>query len=404
MPLEQTADGLQIQPVEEIISETQTAFRDPATGFGAGVRVEPNTGFGQFIATESEREALLQQNLQRIQSKFDPATAEGTDLDVICGYTATIRRGETQSASGSGYLTGTPGTVIPEGNRVQNVETGDIWTIAGGAPGYTIPGGGGIACSLLAQETGPITFLTATTWTIVDTVSGWATFATTADIDPEDTGDNIETDAELRQRRIDELFAGGNDLSGIKANVSKVVDEVAVYENLDPVNVSPDGIPGGALETVVEGGEDTAVAQAILDRKPPGAEAYGQSVYKILSDQDGNPISIGFTRVADVNIWISIIVNVGAAETPLPDNVYTLIAQAALDHGNANARIGQDSIPETFNGALFEVVKNQETGVYGAESFDIEVGLTASTANAPIPIDIRSRADYDSARIAVDIH
>ena len=58
---------------------------------------------------------------------------------------------------------------------------------------------------------------------------------------------------------------------------------------------------------------------------------------------------------------------------------------------------------QTFAQAIWPVLLDPNSGKYAAESLDIEVGLTASTANAPIAIDLRSRADYDSGRISVAI-
>lgn len=404
MPLQQTVDGLQIEPVDEIVAQFQTDFREPVTGFGAGTKVGPNTAFGQIIGTISERLALIEQALQVTQSNFDSNAAPGVQLDTISELTDTFRRGVDQSASGSGVITGTPGTVVPDGARIQNDNTGDIWEIAGGMPSYAIPAGGTINVSLLAQQPGPLTFLTATVWSILDTVPGWATFSTSADIDPEDIGRIVEADEELRKRRRDELFAGGNDLSAIKANVSKVVDEVAVYENRSCVDFDADGIPPGAIEVVVEGGIDEEVAQAILDRKPPGTETFGQDVSLTLTDQEGNPITIMFTRVSDVDIDLDVTLVRGNAEVPYPDNVITLVEDVVLAFANDSAEIGQDVLPETFIGPIFAAIRDPETGKFPAEMIVVLVGLAfPATGTLPIPIDIRSRPDFDSARIVVNV-
>ena len=401
MPLQQTNEGLQIQPVSEIIDELRTAFRDPVTGYGAGVKVLPNTGFGQMIQVWSEREALLQQLLQRRQADFDPNSSEGTDLDVIAELTATFRRDEDQSASGAGQIQGTPGTVIADGSRVQNVETGDIWEIAGGDPSYTITAGNFVNCTIIAQEPGPLEFAAGTTWAIIDTVPGWSTFVTTEDIDPEDIGNNDEQDASLRQRREDELFSGGNDLSAIRAEVSKVVDEVAAYENRDCSQPSPDGIPEGAFEIVVEGGDDQAIIDAIYSRKPPGAESYGQTVTSSVNDEEGNPVPIGFTRVGDINIWMDIVITRGGAEVSYPENAGQLVEDAVLEVANASTKIGQDVIPESYIGVVYETLKDPETGKYPMENVVVNVGTSPATAPNVIAIGIRERADYDSARTTV---
>ncbi len=403
MEFEQTPDGLTIESLQEIIAGFEEDFKDPDpnVGWGPDAQVAPNTGFGQLIGIVSERIALLQQLVQDIQSSFDADEAVGADLDTLSQLTATVRKGADQSLSTAGQINGVDTTVVPDLSRVRNVGTSDIWEIVNGP--YVIPPAGLIACTLRAQEAGAREFSVGTTWEIIDSVPGWDTFETTSDIDPEDIGRLVETDEDLRQRRKDELFAGGNDISGIKAQVSKVVDEVAVYENRDSCNFSPDGIPPGAIETVVEGGDDQEIIDAIYSRKPPGTEAFGQTVNGFALDPEGNQVPIGFTRVADVDIWVAVIVGVGSAEGAMPDNAATLIADAILEFGNANAGIGQDVVPETFGQAIWPVLLDPNSGKYAAETLDIEVGLTASTANAPIAIDLRSRPDYDSGRISVAV-
>lgn len=400
MPFQQTVSGLQIQPLSEIVSDLETDFREPTTGFGAGAQVAPNTPFGQLIGIWSEREALTQQLAQKTQSQFDPEEAEGIELDVISGYTKTIRRGEDQSTSDNGQVTGTVSTVVPTGARVQDSVTGEIWELTDGP--YVIPAGGFIAASMIAQNPGPLEFLATTVWIIVDPVAGWDSFETTADIDPEDIGQLDETDESLRFRRKTELFAGGNDLAGIKAVVSAVVDEVAVYENRDACNTSPDGIPGGAFEVVTEGGDQDEISAAIFSRKPPGAQSFGTIIIN-QTDTEGNQVPIGHTPVTDVDIFVTVNVIKGDAEVAFPDNTTQVITDALLDFLNSSTAIGQDVLPETFAGPVFESIKDPESGRYPAQTLDIKAGITdfASVVSTPTPIDLRSRADYDTLRVQV---
>jgi hypothetical protein len=261
-----------------------------------------------------------------------------------------------------------------------------------------------VQCFIRALETGPIEFNSGNTWSIVTGIAGWTAFVTPFSINPEDIGENIETDEALRERRRDELFVNGNDLSAIKANVLKVrgVDEVAVYENRDCTAPSPEGIPEGAIEVVVEGGDGNDIVDAIYERKPPGTEASG-TIGITITDIEGNPLEIFYTPVSDVEVWVTCIVNTTGAEVGLPDNVVQLITQAIVDFGDANSAIGQDVIPDTFHGPIFEVLKDPETGKYAATSLTIEVGTTPVVGPSPVAIGIRERADYDTVRVAVAI-
>ena len=54
MAFEQTANGLNIQSLAELIAEFEGEFRDPVTGWGAGAQLAPNSAFGQIIGIISE--------------------------------------------------------------------------------------------------------------------------------------------------------------------------------------------------------------------------------------------------------------------------------------------------------------------------------------------------------------
>lgn len=403
MALQQTPSGLQIQSIAEIVDDLRTAYADPTSGFGADVKVQGNDPFGILIANWAEREALLQQLLQAIQSGFDPAAAAGTDLDTLRSLTGSFRKNEFQSQSASGQLNGTNGTVIVDGAQIRNEDTQDLWQLVDGPGGsYTIPVGGFIACTIQAVEPGPKTFETGTVWSIVTPVPGWTSFQTTADIDPEDTGRDDETDVTFRERSEADLFVRGNDLQAIKANVLRVdtVTLVSMFENRDCTQ-TVDGIPPGAFETLVDGGDDTAIAEAILEKKPPGAEAFGSTIVP-LTDLEGNPIDVGFTRPSDVDIGVDVYYDTTNAEVPLPDNFQDLIKQAVLDHGQATAQIGSDVITESFKGPVFDVLQDPVTLKYPITGLRIETQEIPGIADENnIPIDNRSRADYDTANIGV---
>jgi len=162
MGFEQTVTGLQIQPLDEIVAELIAAHQDPSSGWGADVNVRPNSGFGQLINILAEREALNQQLVQLQQSGFDANTAFGTDLDVLAELTGTFRADAEASISGSGLITGTPGTNVPDLSEIRNTGTDEVWRVVGGP--YVIGGGGTIPCALQALETGDKVFSTGTVW------------------------------------------------------------------------------------------------------------------------------------------------------------------------------------------------------------------------------------------------
>jgi len=353
----------------------------------------------------SERIALLQQNAQALQTQFS-GEATGVNLDVVSELTGTFRKGERQSLSQSGNIVGTPATNIPDLSQVRNTVTQEVWEIVSGP--YVIGGFGSVLCNLQAVDGGPKTFEAATTWEIVTPISGWDSFETLADIDPEDIGQDIDNDATLQQRRRDELFSNGNDLSAVKARVLKVQGVTFVFmdENRD-CSQTVNGIPAGAFETVVEGGADQDIIEAIYSSddgaKPPGAIAFGQTFTGQVVDLEGNSIDVGFTRVADINILVKVTVTVLNAEVPLPDNAEQSIKDAVLAFANANnVGIGQDLKPAVLAGPVWTTVQATENTRYAATGVVVEASIDpAVVSNALIAIDNRSRADFDSTRLTV---
>ncbi len=401
MPLQLTAAGLQIQSMAEIKTELETKFRDT---FGDAVNVTPNAVFGQLIGSHAEREALVQALLLALYNSFDPAFATGVSLDARAGLTATFRKPATKSKSASFQANGVAATIITNGSQFQLIQTQDIWVVVEGP--YTIAGGGTIAFTAEALETGPKTFLTTgiAGWSILTPIAGWTSVQSTADLDPEDTGSDVETDPNLRQRRIDELLIQGNDIDAIRAAVGALlgVTAVAVFDNPSCVSVL-DGIPPGAFEVVVDGGVDADIAKAIFSNKPPGAEAFGSSGPFPQTTTEGQIINMFHTRPTDVDIDVQISAFTAGAEHPFPVNGLTSIATDLLAAFNADAKIGRDIFPFKYISDVFKAVETDEgNDTIVSAVVQMRVFPAAFSTN-PLVITLRERSDFDSARITVTV-
>lgn len=254
-----------------------------------------------------------------------------------------------------------------------------------------------------AEETGPKTFLATppSSWSIITNVAGWDTIQASADIDPEDTGRDVEVDADFRARRRDSLLKNGNDLEAIRVSVQDVVGvtNVATFENTDCTQ-AVDGIPPGEFEVVVDGGLDAEIAQAIYDDKPPGAISNG-SVTVPITSSSGQTVNISFNRPSDINIDVEITVDTSGAEYAFPSNGAQIIEDAFLAAANSVADIARDQFPESFVGVVFDAVKT-ENGNDTISSAVVRMRVGANPfATTPIVIDLRERADYDSANTTV---
>lgn len=409
MPLEQTTTGLVIQDLAEIKAETEESHR---LLFGADVPLGVDSIFGKQIGIYSEREALMQAMMQFIQASFSRDNAQSTNLDAVSRLTGSDRRGESQSISTAGRCTGVDTTIVLNGSTViQQNDALTTWTVVNGTDGISPFGyevgavvpGEAVDVEIEAVEAGAKTFSSGSDFVIGSPIAGWVGFNITRDIETFETGQDVEKDGQFRDRGRDELFAGGNDTSGIKAVITKVqgVTEVQVFENRGTVT-DANGILPSRVEPIVTGGSDLDVATAILLRVPPGTSLQGTTEV-VLADTEGNQIPIRFTRPALIPITVDITINNITAEGTLPENFSDVVKAAVLAFGNANARVSQDVLWQQFIGPVAASIQDSFSGKYPFDTIGSDISTGGFTAQVNISIGIRERADFDSSRITVSL-
>lgn len=124
-----TAAGFVLKPQSVIIAEIESDLRSK---FGQNIDLSPESNFGQFVGTESERYALLWELGLAVYVSQNPNGAEGTSVDNILALTnlrrlpATPTRTDLNPLTGGDGVTlyglvllGVPGTPIPSGSIIQ---------------------------------------------------------------------------------------------------------------------------------------------------------------------------------------------------------------------------------------------------------------------------------------------
>lgn len=211
-------------------------------------------------------------------------------------------------------------------------------------------------------------------------------------------GQEIETDAELRDRRTEQLQrAGTATIDGIRNNILEVADVVqaAVFEN-DTDVTDGYGRPPHSFESIVNGGDDTEIAQAIFDAKGAGIKAYGTTIVPVL-DSQGVTHNIGFSRPTERDIWV--IVNITPRTDPTEGDLYPAdgdqqVEDAILEYAQ-DFLMGQDVVTN-----LFYTPINTVAGVIGIE---VLVGLSnPPTLGNNLAIAPDEIAKFDSTRITVN--
>jgi uncharacterized phage protein gp47/JayE len=308
MPNAIDSSGLTIQTTPEIIAE----ILDGAPGYpgmrqiyGADINVDANSPDGQMVNIIAQAKTDVLELSQQIYNSFDPDKAVGTSLDARCAINGVIRNAGTKTIQNVVVTTDraltlpgldtslTPFTVADtSGNQYQLVST------------YAFVGAASTALVFQAALIGavsslPNTIISIVTVTLgVTAVNNPATYTT--------LGLNEETDYALRIRRQKSVALPSQGyLEGLIGALLDTTDvtEAVVYEN-DTNTTDANGIPGHSIWCVVEGGTNSAVANAIYVKRNAGCGMKGSVTVPVLQ-ADGSFFSIKFDRPTSENLYIS---------------------------------------------------------------------------------------------------
>jgi len=244
------------------------------------------------------------------------------------------------------------------------------------------------AVNVQAIETGPIQALSGTLTEIVSSVPGW----TRAENETDATkGEDAETDAEFRTRRIAALQGlGAATLNAIRGALLTVdgVSTAKVFENVEAVTDPATGRPGHSFEALVLGGVDQTILNSLFDKKSAGIQTYGTTSGTV-TDSQGNDHTVSFSRPASVSIWIEIDLTVNADFPGVLE-----VESRVLAFGDA-LDIGEDVI-------VYPALIGSFDDVPGITDVAIRIGTAASpTLDDNIIITETQLADFDSARLTV---
>lgn len=308
MPNAIDSSGLTIQTTPEIIAE----ILDGAPGYpgmrqiyGADINVEANSPDGQMVNIIAQAKTDVLELSQQIYNSFDPDKAVGTSLDARCAINGVIRNAGTKTIQNVVVTTDraltlpgldtsvTPFTVADtSGNQYQLVSTYAFNSAASTALVFQ-------AALIGAVSSLPNTIISIVTVTLgVTAVNNPATYTT--------LGLNEETDYALRIRRQKSVALPSQGyLEGLIGALLDTTDvtEAVVYEN-DTNSTDGNGIPGHSIWCIVEGGTNTAVANAIYVKRNAGCGMKGTVTVPVLQ-ADGSFFSIKFDRPTSENLYIS---------------------------------------------------------------------------------------------------
>lgn len=275
-------------------------IEDAKSIFGQDIYLEDDSQDYQWISAVANiiYDSFLAS--QMVYNSRGPSTAIGSPLDVIVKLNG-IKRKPAVYSTCYVTLTGTAGTMITNG--IVSDVNGNSWSL--NSP-IILDGTGQATAFATCQASGPVTANPGQINKIMTPTYGWTsvTNAVAASI-----GSNVESDAELRSRQaVSTAQPSKTVLEGLKGAIAAVtgVTRFLVYENDTNVTDSK-GLPAHSITSVVEGGDDSEIANAIFSKKSPGAYTNGTKAVSV-ADSYGTPATIRFYRPTYVDI--DVVINV----------------------------------------------------------------------------------------------
>ena len=249
--------------------------------------------------------------------------------------------------------------------------------------------------TLTAEDFGPVLAPTGSLNVIETPVGGLDDFDNLLDAV---AGRNIETDAEARIRREQELqIAGAATIEAIRAELLALtaVTAVVVFQNNSSIEIIDGAItrPPHSVDIVVQGGDEDEIAEEIFGVVAAGITMIGD-ISKVVTDSQGFLQTVLFSRPSEVDIWLEVDLSVNSALFPVDGAAQ---AEAAfLAYGNGLS-VGEDVI-------VFPALLCSIGDIDGITDVVIRVGTAASpTLDDNVVIEPREIAAFDSGRITVAV-
>jgi len=356
--------------------------------FGENYDLSSDTQDGQLIGAIAESLSSLDMTVEALTSITNPNSAEKNWLSILMALNGLTRLGSAFSTVALTF-TGSNGTIIPAGTVVEETTNGKKFST--NQPAEILSGTATVDAT--ATETGPIIALSGTITELVSQVSG---IDSVTNLNDATIGRDIESDGDARIRRFRSVALASTSLTdSVKsavANLENVIN-VKAYENKTNATNS-DGIPAHSLAVVVVGGDDTEIAQTILQKMSLGG-TFG-STTETVQDSQGNDVDISFSRPDDVEIYIEMDVR-KFSDYPGDgdDQIKANIIEYFENNPDTRLLIGEDVIYSS----LFCPIMS----VGGMSVTDLTIGTSASpTGKVDISIGFDEIANFDTSRITIN--
>lgn len=394
-----TENGFVPKRLADILSSITTkiqAIEDPNTGEHPFVNESADSLFGQFGQIIAEEISICWEEAYLASQQFDPHNATGVPLRGLVqlnGITPSFGSPTQISMT----MTGTNGTVIPEGSLIANADGTQIYKTVADA---VIGAGGSVTVNANCTEDGPNDPATNTIISIQTPVFGWngATNTVTNSV-----GTLAETDEQLhvRQQRatsatsyrqVDAIIAGIMNVEGVQF--------ARLYVNQTLTTDAETGLSGKTMGAVVVGGTDEDVAN-VLRLKAGSLDNFEGTTSVTFTGDLGDTQVIKFYRPTSVPIYVSVNITVVDNGT-FPLDGIEQIKQAIVDYAQYD-QTGQTGFPPGAD-VILSRLYTPVNSVPGFKVNTLRIGKTAgSLAASDISIDWNEIATFSTDNITVTV-
>lgn len=324
-------EGYQITPSATAIAEAQAILINT---YGANVNLEPSSPNGLLV--QNIAIAITQREADQAETigSFNPNIASGLQLDAICANLDIIRI-PAKNSTATCIFTGLTGVTITAGSQVANT-TGDIFIVD---TNLTIGLSGTITGTVTAQTAGIIPVTANTITTIITAINGWDTVNNPT---AGNVGTVLQSDAELRNTRIDQLaFASAGSIPSIIAGVSGLNPiSFDVISNNTNLMVNKDGLgiyPHSIMLVLDGGGSDLEITTMLFNRLSGGGGMSGNKSFTIPIPNSPEVFTARWQVAVQQTLGLNITLKLGAV---YPPDLTTVIADIINNNFNFN-RIGK---------------------------------------------------------------
>lgn len=371
--------------LQELNSEVKSIF-------GENFNVSPESPDGQINGVISESNANLWEIAEEAYNAFNPSAATGAALSNLVQLNGIERLRATKSRV-QVTLSGTTGTIIPQGSLISTSDTGNEFSTVSE---IVLDGAGNGSVFATSVDFGPVQALAGTLTQIDTPITGWSTVTNSFDAD---LGSKEETDVELRARRERSVAIAGqamvDSIFAAVANIDGVTNTV-VLEN-DTNSTDGNGLPPHSFQVIAVGGTSADIAQTIWNKKPAGIASFG-NVSETILDSQGISHDISFSRPTEVDIYVEVTVT---PDENYPSNGDELIKQAIVDYANGDLVDGRGF--SLGDNVIYTRLYTPINSVQGHEIADLKIGATPSpTGTSNIIISATEIASFTVSNITVN--